>query len=654
MKIKHLLTKTLLVAAGLLVGQSVWAADPDLVNDFTLVKSVTFGDGVNIAGSGACAHTAYDTGNKKQQSLTILTAPEDAAGWIAMQAWTDGSDKGWWNRSDKGLYCVNAGRSACVFGDDLTIGWLVVFECTQNASTVMSLTNGNGNPDGTFTYAASEDNKSYFCTITAETNAYVGFCGNKNNGFISKISVYKPNKAVVKTTYTIKFQDMEGNKLKDDETVEGIGGNTISLTAANKANISKDDVVYIYDNDDSAEKTIADDGSTVVIIKFHAAQNFSYTVNEVCGEKNVRITTGTSYETATIKVPYRKYNAVDGQLYKKDATSKEYNTSFTLDENNKVINLGYTAVDGVNNVVFISEGEDIEGLTPITSGNTAIRSSNSASAYAVTDTKITTLPAGKYKIHAIIYDSASKPNSNWTFKAGNADIVTFNCTTVNIAEFDSQEFVISGETDIIMAAAGSTARGLDAIYIIKTGDAPTSIPATISTTGSSFASTAIIDCSKLPDGVTAYKVSAVADSKATLTEVTEAVAPGTGLILIAGTAGSYDLPVAATGNDISATNKLVGVTVAKTVADDEAYGLKDGKFNKLSAGTIPANKAYLPATAVSAPELSIVFGGEATGIADVRGKMEDVRSDFFDLQGRKVAQPAKGLYIQNGRKVILK
>ena len=27
---------------------------------------------------------------------------------------------------------------------------------------------------------------------------------------------------------------------------------------------------------------------------------------------------------------------------------------------------------------------------------------------------------------------------------------------------------------------------------------------------------------------------------------------------------------------------------------------------------------------------------------------------FFDLQGRKVAQPAKGLYIQNGRKVILK
>ena len=167
-----------------------WAADPDLENDYTLVKSVTWGDGTNIAGSGACAYKAYETGNARQQSLTILTAPEDAAGWIAMQAWTDGSGKGWWNRSDKSLYCVNATRSACVFGDDLTTGWLVVFECTQAASNVMTLTNANSEPDGTFTYVASEDGKKYFCTITAAQNAYVGFCGIKNVQGIKKISVY--------------------------------------------------------------------------------------------------------------------------------------------------------------------------------------------------------------------------------------------------------------------------------------------------------------------------------------------------------------------------------------------------------------------------------------------------------------------------------
>ena len=103
---KRIYTSLLVALVALLIPNTIWAADPDLENDYTLVKSVTWGDGTNIAGSGACAYTAYDTGNKKQQALTILTAPEDAAGWVAMQAWTDGSGKGWWNRADKGLYCL--------------------------------------------------------------------------------------------------------------------------------------------------------------------------------------------------------------------------------------------------------------------------------------------------------------------------------------------------------------------------------------------------------------------------------------------------------------------------------------------------------------------------------------------------------------------
>ena len=43
-----------------------------------------------------------------------------------------------------------------------------------------------------------------------------------------------------------------------------------------------------------------------------------------------------------------------------------------------------------------------------------------------------------------------------------------------------------------------------------------------------------------------------------------------------------------------------------------------------------------------------------TGIVDVEYKKEDVRSGIFDLQGRRVAQPTKGLYIVNGRKVLMR
>lgn len=44
----------------------------------------------------------------------------------------------------------------------------------------------------------------------------------------------------------------------------------------------------------------------------------------------------------------------------------------------------------------------------------------------------------------------------------------------------------------------------------------------------------------------------------------------------------------------------------------------------------------------------------ATGIADVRCKMSDVRDAIYDLSGRRVAQPARGLYIVNGKKVIVR
>jgi hypothetical protein len=94
---------------------------------------------------------------------------------------------------------------------------------------------------------------------------------------------------------------------------------------------------------------------------------------------------------------------------------------------------------------------------------------------------------------------------------------------------------------------------------------------------------------------------------------------------------------------------------------DEAlfYGLHNGTMMRVS-GTIPAGKNYLmvPNAVVPsgyAPQLTIVIDGEATGVNDVRSKMEDVRGDIYDLQGRKVQKPSKkGLYINKGHKVVVK
>jgi hypothetical protein len=46
---------------------------------------------------------------------------------------------------------------------------------------------------------------------------------------------------------------------------------------------------------------------------------------------------------------------------------------------------------------------------------------------------------------------------------------------------------------------------------------------------------------------------------------------------------------------------------------------------------------------------------EVTAIQTVaNGQQLKANGQYYDLQGRKVAQPAKGLYIVNGRKVVVK
>lgn len=109
------------------------------------------------------------------------------------------------------------------------------------------------------------------------------------------------------------------------------------------------------------------------------------------------------------------------------------------------------------------------------------------------------------------------------------------------------------------------------------------------------------------------------------------------------------------------TNLLRGVATATDVtslsaSNDNAdiYVLYNGEFVKSTSGTIPANRAYLPiAKEQGAPaRLSIAFGNEETGISSVAAVKTD--NVFFNLGGQRIAQPTKGLYIVNGKKVVLK
>jgi hypothetical protein len=47
-----------------------------------------------------------------------------------------------------------------------------------------------------------------------------------------------------------------------------------------------------------------------------------------------------------------------------------------------------------------------------------------------------------------------------------------------------------------------------------------------------------------------------------------------------------------------------------------------------------------------------MIDGDATGISEMKRLRNGENEIFYDLQGRKVVNPGKGLYINNGRKVV--
>ena len=69
---------------------------------------------------------------------------------------------------------------------------------------------------------------------------------------------------------------------------------------------------------------------------------------------------------------------------------------------------------------------------------------------------------------------------------------------------------------------------------------------------------------------------------------------------------------------------------------------------------IPAGKAYLEVTKSTAGTGAKFFGldGEATGINSVKTAKAD--GAYYTLEGVKTTKPVKGLYIHNGKKIVVK
>lgn len=130
-------------------------------------------------------------------------------------------------------------------------------------------------------------------------------------------------------------------------------------------------------------------------------------------------------------------------------------------------------------------------------------------------------------------------------------------------------------------------------------------------------------------------------------------------VLVGAEEGSYTFKASADEAATVADNDLKAATADTKGDGSTIYALveQDGKavFAPLKEGVaVSLGHAYLKLPAASATRFySIQFGGETTGINEVNAAAK-ADGAYYTLQGVKTSKAAKGIYIHNGKKVVIK
>lgn len=226
-----------------------------------------------------------------------------------------------------------------------------------------------------------------------------------------------------------------------------------------------------------------------------------------------------------------------------------------------------------------------------------------------------------------------------------------------------------------IAIAGTGAYQIKAVKFVPTTDPEATVNVTMSDVGiMTFSS---VHALTLSGNLKAYRLGKTTiGSKISATEITGAIPAGTGVILTGTPNQVYTLTItdaAATARDINYSLRPVVIDYALPAtystgdADNKNWDnyimVKDGDkvvFKKSTGtGNIAAGKAYYSirrdqSKPAEAPVLTLNFDNNTTGISEIEGMRNVGNEMFFDLQGRRVDQPTKGMYIVNGKKVIIK
>ena len=479
--------------------------------------------------------------------------------------------------------------------------------------------------------------------VTVSESDYVTITVDENN---KKITVTP--KAVTPSAQTITV-----NQAATDTYAAGSATFTVSITAKHAVKFSVNGVITTTEVNEGAAIVFPADPEDI------AGKSFvGWTATAIDGTTNNAPTFVTSATMGTADVTYyavfanvtkgNHKNVVD-EITASDlaATTTTYTDFSNVSITSDAVYAGNSAKDASDNIQMRSKNSN-SGIVSTTSGGklksvkiTVANGTNTIDVY------------GSNTAYTSASDLYATSNSNQGTKLGSVT----ETGTITVTEDYAYVGIRSNSGAIYLSSIEITwETGTPDTYsdYCTTVPAPESVSATIASSGyTTFCSPYDLSFENVTGLDAAYVVTTSTTSTATLKKVT-AVPAGTGVIL-KGTAGAaVTIPVAEyTGSEIS--NILVGTLTATPVETKTVYVVSGGEFKLFDGTEIPAGKAYLPASAIdsNAPSLSFDFGGETTSINSLTPALSQGEGVYYDLSGRRVAQPTKGLYIVNGKKVLV-
>lgn len=314
----------------------------------------------------------------------------------------------------------------------------------------------------------------------------------------------------------------------------------------------------------------------------------------------------------------------------------------------------YSAYKGT---AYFVEAENVINKAKMESAN---YSSGAAMRGFNTNMDLFTIPeTGVYRLSYAVCSNNTKADRQLVVSAGEDEIVNkvvnWSVNKVTTDGTITEAAMTFNEGTVIKAKGSDTNIILDYILLEKVTSEDVAVSAV------KFATYVPVINVVAPADVKVYTAKVnEAKSAVVLTEVPagSVIAKGTP-VLVGAEAGSYTFEASAGEAETLGNNDLKAATADTKGDGSTIYALveQDGEavFAPLKEGVaVSVGHAYLVLPAASATRFySIQFGGETTGINEVNAAAK-ADGAYYTLQGVKTSKAAKGIYIHNGKKVVIK